>query len=472
MGILMDLQKNNSSNGSYHFIGIGGIGMSALAAMLLRTGHKVSGSDISSSSLTTRLANQGAEIHIGHSRENIGGTPTVVYSSAITGDNPEMLEARSRNLRIIQRAELLSLFFNGKKGIAIAGTHGKTTTTTLITLILKKAGLAPDAFIGGEVPSLDGNIVCGGGEYVVAEADESDGSLLNLRPCYSIVTNIEGEHFGYFKDIESIIEVFRKFINQTSSNGFVYMNIDDPQTKSLFNEYMAQKVSYSINGAGDICARSIRLKSFGSEYEVFYRNRKLGDMELNIPGLHNVSNSLGAIALTTDIGADFHTIKEALKDFRGVRRRFEIKGSIENILVIDDYAHHPTEITATIGSAKSLDGEKRVIGIFQPHRYSRTKYLKEQFAHAFDGLDELILTDIYAACEEPIEGIDGTTILDSVVAGGMKNVSYMPNIRDIPGKICDRLRPGDVVITMGAGNITTIADLIVEKLRSRAAGVR
>lgn len=464
---------NNNSSNSYHFIGIGGIGMSALASMLLRQGNKVSGSDIASSPTIDDLIKKGAIINIGHSSENINGEPVIVYSSAISENNPEIIEARKRGLQIIQRAELLSRFFNIKKGIAIAGTHGKTTTTTLMTLILKHAEFSPDAFIGGDVTLLNGNIVHGGGDYVVAEADESDGSLLNLKPLYSIITNIEGEHFGYFKDVESIIEVFRKFINQTQNTGAVYLNIDDINTSLLYSEYKNKKIAYSIeNSEADIFTSNIRLKSFGSEFTVVFRGRELGKMELNIPGIHNISNSLGVIAIATDIGIDFKIIKEALKDFKGVKRRFELKADIENILIIDDYAHHPSEIAATINSAKSIEGSKRIIGIFQPHRFSRVKYLRKEFAPAFKGLDMLILTDIYSACEKQIEGIDGETILKEVISSGLKNVFYVPDVFDIPEQICDKLYPGDVVIAMGAGNITKISDILAGKLKARIAEVR
>jgi UDP-N-acetylmuramate--alanine ligase len=462
----------NSTDTSYHFIGIGGIGMSAIAGMLLRKGCRVSGSDVAASMLTSGLASQGAKIYIGHARENIKDKSIVIYSSAILENNPEMLEARSRNLLIIQRAELLGRFFNAKKGIAVSGTHGKTTTTTLLALILQKAGLKPDAFIGGEVPQFGGNIVCGDGDYVVAEADESDGSLLHLHPFYSIVTNIEGEHFGYFKDIESIVELFRKFINQTSRGGTVYLNIDNENTRALYFEYCGSKVAYSMNGDADVCPRNVMTKSFGSKFEVLYHGKSLGKMELNIPGLHNVSNSLAAIALASDIGIDFATIRSALFGFHGVKRRFEVKGDVNGILIIDDYAHHPTEIMATVSSARTLDAMERLIVIFQPHRYSRTMYLREQFAGAFHGIDELILTDVYSACEEPIEGISGKTILDDVIKKGGKNVSYIANVREIPDYLSSRLRPGDVVITMGAGNISAIADMLVERLKKRTAEVR
>ncbi len=454
---------------TYHLIGIGGIGMSGLARMLLHRGCFVTGSDISENVQTGGLARLGAKVHIGHSRENIAGTPTIVYSSAISDDNPEMAEARKRDLHVIRRAELLAQFFNAKKGIAVSGTHGKTTTTALIALVLTEAGLRPDAFIGGEVEELGGNLVCGDGEYAVAEADESDGSLLQLNPCYSIVTNIDGEHFSYFNSIDEIVELFRKFISQTALTGCVYLNIDNEYLDEIHAEYRGNKVSCSVRGEADICARDIRMRSFGSEYDVVYRGRLLGAMELNIPGLHNVSNSLGPIALAADLGIDFGTIRKALSGFHGVARRFEVKGEVDRVLIIDDYAHHPTEIMATADSAKTISGQKRIIGVFQPHRFSRTKHFQDRFSEAFDDFDELVLTDIYSATEKPIEGIDGRTILSRVLERGRKNVEYFEDLHDIPDYLSERLRPGDVVVTMGAGNINIVAEKLVEKLKEKAS---
>ena len=445
--------------------------MSGLAGMLLHRGCKVSGSDIQENALTTKLVELGASIRIGHTGDNILGEPTVIYSSAIPEENPEILEARDRGLRIIKRGELLGEFFNAKKGIAISGTHGKTTTTALTAIILNEAGLKPDAFIGGEVDVLGGNVTCGDGEYVIAEADESDGSLLNLSPVYSIVTNIEEEHLPYFKNIDDIIELFRRFISQTSPEGSVYLNIDNKYLHGLFQSYTGTKVSYSTEDEADIHARDVRMKSFGSEFTVVYHNQVLGDIELNIPGLHNVSNSLGPIALASDLGIGFETIRRALCGFRGAARRFERKGDVDGILVIDDYAHHPTEIIATINSAKAIGGMSRIIGVFQPHRFSRTKHLKEDFPQAFDGLDELILTDIYAANEEPIEGIDGNTILNCVLEKGKENVKYFEDMHDIPEYLSGHLRPGDVVLTMGAGNINIVAEKIIGMLKKKTAGV-
>ena len=456
---------------NYHFIGIGGIGMSALARLLVEKGCSVSGSDVQSSRLTNTLESMGARIVRGHGASNIHGRPVVVYSSAISETNPELVEARRLGLRTIRRAELLAEFFNVKKGIAISGTHGKTTTTAMTTLILRHAGLDPDAFIGGEVESLGGNVIAGSGEFVVAEADESDGSLIHLEPLYTIATNIEGEHFGFFKDLGSIIDLFRKFLGQTHPGGKIYLNADNHHLRELLDGHSGAKCSYGLDNSADIFAHDIHLRSFGSTFKVTYNGCPLGEMSLSIPGIHNVSNSLGPIALATDLGIGFNTIREGLEGFKGAGRRFEVRAVVDGITIIDDYAHHPTEIAATIASAKTIEGANRIIGVFQPHRFSRTLHLQTDFPPAFAGLDELILTEIYPAGEEPIEGIDGRTILDRVVRQGLSRVEYFEDMNRIPSYLAETLQNGDVVLLMGAGNINSITDIIATKLKERAASV-
>jgi UDP-N-acetylmuramate--alanine ligase len=465
----MSKARGDFRNRPCHFIGIGGIGMSGLAQMLLSKGCRVTGSDLRENEQTRRLSSLGASILIGHSAQNVPGGATVVYSSAVRPDNPELVTARERGLTVVSRGELLAQFFNAKQGIAVSGTHGKTTTTALMTLILDRAGMDPDAIIGGEVESLGGNVRCGGGDIFVAEADESDGSLRHLFPLHSIVTNIEAEHLSYFGHLDAIVDLFRKCLSQTKKGGAVYLNVDNSHLDGIYRDYVGRKVACSIGEKGDIHVRDLAVGSFGSQCTVVYRDRSLGKLELNIPGTHNVANSLGPIALATDLGIDFDTVRRALSTFKGVARRFEVKGEVDGIVVIDDYAHHPTEIVATIESAKSIDGMKRIIGVFQPHRFSRTDRFQHQFAESFDGLDELILTDIYSASEEPIRGISGRTILDRVLEHGGVSVTYVEDYRTVPEHVVGLLQPGDVVLVMGAGTISTVCGPLVELLKSRAA---
>jgi UDP-N-acetylmuramate--alanine ligase len=491
----MPVVSNISKEFPVHFIGIGGIGMSGIAFTFLNRGYSVSGSDLKRTSITHRLEEAGATFYEGHRESNVPDRATVVYSSAVTDDNPEMLRARFAGLPIVHRAEALAYLMRDKAAIAIAGTHGKTTTTSLIALILQHAGLDPSVIVGGVVDAFEGNVLCGEGPYFVAEADESDGSFVNFHPFYSIITNIEEEHIGFYHDLQEIEDTFGRFIENIVPDGKLVYNLDEPNVASLAHRYniacpltspnpggptgagspdapqrvpaARESISYSISEPADFFADDISLNGFGSTFSVFHHGEQLGTMRLSIPGIHNVSNCLAAIAVATDIGIPFETIKEAICSYRGVRRRFEVKGQVDDILVIDDYAHHPTEVMATLRSARHVANGGRLFGVFQPHRYSRTKYLNHRFSSAFTSVDRLILTDIYGANEPLIEGIDGTTILRSVLESGQNNVEYFPDLHDIPIFLSEILRPGDVVITMGAGNITTVADELVRKLRER-----
>ncbi|MDP2898471.1 MAG: UDP-N-acetylmuramate--L-alanine ligase [bacterium] len=463
----MPVVSNISKEFPVHFIGIGGIGMSGIAFTFLNRGYSVSGSDLKCTSITHRLEEAGATFYEGHCESNVPDRATVVYSSAVTDDNPEMRRARFAGLPIVHRAEALAWLMRDKAAIAIAGTHGKTTTTSLIALILQHAGLDPSAIVGGVVDAFQGNVLCGEGPYFVAEADESDGSFVNFHPFYSIITNIEEEHIGFYHDLQEIEDTFGRFIENIVPDGKLVYNLDERNVGHLADTCDAGLISYSICQPADFFADDISLNGFGSTFSVFHEGKLLGTMRLSIPGIHNVSNCLAVIAVATDIGIPFETIKEAICSFLGVRRRFEVKGQVDDILVIDDYAHHPTEVMATLRSARHVANGGRLFGVFQPHRYSRTKHLHHRFSSAFTSVDRLILTDIYGANEPLIEGIDGTTILRSVLESGQNNVEYFPDLHDIPTFLSEILRPGDVVITMGAGNITTVADELVRKLRER-----
>jgi len=461
----MTLARDISKDRPIHFIGVGGIGMSGIALALLHFGYKVSASDLRESSITDRLEAAGARVYRGHKAFNVPKGATVVYSSAVKDDNPEMVQARAMGLPILKRAEVLARLMRDKISIAIAGTHGKTTTTSLVALMFHHAGCDPSAIVGGVVDAFGGNVLCGDGAHFIAEADESDGSLVNFHPCYSIITNIEEEHFGYYHDLQGILDVFGTFIENTLRDGMLVYNLDDRNVSALVQNFEGKVLSYSIHQPADVFAENVVLQGFGSAFDVFYRGRTVGRMELSIPGIHNVSNSLGALAVAMEAGIPFETAKEAAMDYRGVRRRFEVKGLVDDILVIDDYAHHPTEVMATLRSARRVANGGRLVGVFQPHRYSRTKHFHSRFSDAFTAADMVILTDVYSANEPAIEGVDGTTILRSVLASGQENVEYFPDLKEIPDFLSQSLRPGDVVVVMGAGNISTVAEELVQKLR-------
>jgi UDP-N-acetylmuramate--alanine ligase len=336
-----------------------------------------------------------------------------------------------------------------------------------MTLMLRRAGLDPSAIVGGVVDAWGGNVICGDGPHFVAEADESDGSLVLFHPRYSIITNIEEEHFGYYRDLQGILTTFAIFIENTLRNGRLVYNLDDANLSTLVQDYEGEVLSYSINRPADVYATNIILHDFRSSFDVHYGGRSLGRMELSIPGFHNVSNSLGALAVALQMGVPFEIAREAVRDYRGVQRRFEIKGMVDDILVVDDYAHHPTEVKATLLSARHIANGGRLVGVFQPHRFTRTKYLHKRFSDAFSSVDKLILTDIYSANEPAIEGVDGTIILQEVLGSGQEDVQYFPNWRDIPGFLSENVHAGDVVIVMGAGSISHVADELVRTLRGR-----
>jgi len=464
MTVVSDIPKDQP----VHFIGIGGIGMSGIALTFLHRGYRVTGSDLKTSPITDRLVAAGAEVYQGHRASNVPENATVIYSSAVKEENPELAKARALGLPIIKRAEALAWLMRDEISIAVAGTHGKTTTTSLMALILHHAGLDPSAIVGGIVDRFGGNVLCGDGPHFVAEADESDGSLVNFYPAYSIITNIEEEHFGFYSNLQQIVGTFGRFVRNTFRNGKLIYNLDDPNVCILVRKYRGAALSYSISQAADIFADNISLHGFGSTFDVFYEGTPLGTMELSIPGIHNVSNSLAAIAIAMEVGIPFETVREAVAGYGGVRRRFEVKGLIDNILVIDDYAHHPTEVIATLRSGREVANGGRLVGVFQPHRYTRTKYLHQKFSKAFTSVDRLILTDIYSANEPVIKGIDGRTIMRSVVGSGQENVEYFPDLHEIPDYLSETVAPGDVVITMGAGNISIVADELVRRLKERS----
>ncbi len=463
----MTVRSDILDNRTVHFIGIGGIGMSGIALTFLRRGYTVTGSDLKSSSITDCLVESGARVYEGHRASNVPDLGVVIYSSAVKEDNPEFARARALGLPICKRAEALAWLMRDNISIAVAGTHGKTTTTSLVTLILRHAGLDPSAVVGGIVDAIGGNVLCGNGPHFVAEADESDGSLVNFHPVYGIITNVEEEHFGHYSSLQEILDTFGTFVDNTLRRGKLVYNLDDPNVRILVQKHKGKILSYSISQPADIYADNICLHGFGSTFDVFLEGMLLGTLQLSLPGIHNVSNALAAVAVATEVGIPLETIQQAIGEYRGVRRRFEVKGLVDDILVIDDYAHHPTEVIATVRAAREVANGGRLVGVFQPHRYTRTKHLHQRFSNAFGPVDRLILTDVYSANEPVIEGIDGRTILRSVLESGQQNVKYFPDLHEIPVFLSETVCPGDVVITMGAGNISIVAEELVRRLKER-----
>ena len=455
-----------------HFTGIGGVGMSAIARVLHHRGVRVTGSDLCPGPVVDRLRLEGIGVARGQVAGNIHEKMIVVYTSAAGADNPEIAAARRLGLPLLKRAEILALILNPATGITVAGTHGKTTTTAMAALMMERGGLSPCALVGGEITGLGTNVLLGDSDYCVIEADESDGSFLFYKPQYAIITNIEPEHMEHFGSDQRLKDEFRQHIGNVCPAGKIYYNLDDPILSELADQIGGDRfVSSSIEGAADIRAEKIELKRFGSEFDFIYRGDRIGRIDLGVPGLHNISNSLGAIALALDLGADVDGITSALRDFRGVGRRFQVAGDVDGVIVIDDYAHHPSEIDATIRAARNIGGN-RLIGVFQPHRFSRTRDLHRELARALTRVDDLILTDIYSAFEEKIEGIDGRIIFDDAVEMGQECVSYCADHERIPEQLSPRVKPGDIVLIMGAGSIESTPGRLVKLLEQKNSDQR
>lgn len=460
------MKKNKIlDNKKIHFVGIGGIGMSGIAHVLLEMGYDVSGSDLEMNNVTRKLEAIGARICKGHSRTNLPDDAQVlVYSSSIGRDNPEMAEAQRRGIKIAHRAEALGELFNKKDGIAVTGTHGKTTTTSLISVMLKECGLDPTVVIGGEVSHFKGNACLGKGAYFVAEADESDSSFLQLKPRYSVVTNIEMEHLDHFKSMTQIRAAYLSFINNTKPGGIVFYNGDDANMKDVLKKFRGKSASFGFSKNADIRATDIKMDGFETSFVAVYKNKVLGGVKLNIPGAHNVLNALAAILVSLKLGLEFKDIIKGLKSFEGTKRRFQLRSNSGGVMLIDDYAHHPTEIKAVLDACRNWKG-KRVVAIFQPHRYTRTKFLAGEFGASFKNADKLILTDIYAASEKAIKGVSIKNIYDKVKANGAKDVTILAK-KDIVPHVMKLKRRGDMIVVMGAGDIKKVADELCENLEA------
>lgn len=445
-----------------HLVGIGGSGMNGIAEVLLNLGYKVSGSDMNETDVIQRLRNAGGHITIGHSSSNIKGAQVVVISSAVSAHNIEVVAARSASIPVIQRAEMLAELMRLKYGIAIAGAHGKTTTTSMISSILASAGLDPTVVIGGKLNSLGSNAKLGQSEFLVAEADESDGSFLKLSPTIAIVTNIDAEHLDYYHDIETIRKTFLNFINKVPFYGVSILCADDANIRSILHAVEKRYITYGINNRADITVADIEMMSGRSKFRVLYNGMDMGKFELSLPGIHNISNALSGIGVAVELDINIDEVKKALRDFSGVERRFQIVGKIDpqDILVVDDYGHHPTEIKATLSAAKAGWGRRTVV-LFQPHRYTRTRDLMNEFAVAFGNADLLVVTDIYPAGEKPIEGVSAEKLFNTIIEHGHKNVLFVPDKKTIPEKVKELMRPGDMVITLGAGDIWKVGREII-----------
>ena len=439
--------------------------MSAIAFVLLKQGHKVSGSDVKRSRIVEKLESLGGKFYEGHHERNIEGADIVVFSSSITPENPELKAARNKMITTLHRADMLALIMNGRKGIAVTGAHGKTTTSSLIAHILYRAGLDPTAILGGEVKSLEGNARVGKGEHFVVEADESDGSFVHLKPFYSVITNIDAEHLDYYRNMGEIISWYLKFIEKIKPGGKLFACGDCDNLTRALRGYEKEVVTFGLTAGRDIYPEKIKMHDSHSEFEIVYRGKRLGQAAINIPGIHNVSNAMAAFAVALELGLDFDTIKKSVEDFTGAARRFQVRYSGSGIKVIDDYAHHPAEINATILAARNWK-PKRLIVAFQPHRFSRTKYLKDRFAACFDAADKLILTDIYAASEDELDNVSGKSIYEEVKRHGHKDVVYLPK-KGLKEYILKEIKRGDMVLMMGAGDITSIAGEVARELSKK-----
>ncbi|MDP2905671.1 MAG: UDP-N-acetylmuramate--L-alanine ligase [Candidatus Omnitrophota bacterium] len=460
-----------SLKGRYHFIGIGGIGMSGIARLLLHRGAQVSGSDLKNTPITDELRDAGARIFIGHNAENVRGAAVAVYSSAIGSDNPEIAQAKISGVPLIKRAEALSLLMKDKSVITVSGSHGKTTTTSLVSFLLLEAGLDPTVAVGGILKNIGANVRFGRGGFFVAEADESDGSFLYYRPDYSIITNIDREHLDYYGTFELELEAFGEFMDKTPAQGCLICCGDDPNLRLLLASRKQKHIFFGLKKDNDIYAGQICFQGLSSEFDCFYRGKLIGRFELALGGEHNISNALSVVALGLELGIDIAFIKNALSGYKGAGRRLEVKYQGVGLMVIDDYAHHPSEIRATLEAAKKL-AHKRMIVIFQPHRYTRTKLLLDDFAGAFDAADCLVITDIYPAGELPLEGVSAKGIFDKIrERSGQKEVSYLA-IDKIRPHILAMLEPGDLVMTLGAGDITKVGDELAQELKRKSPGAR
>ena len=446
-----------------HFIGIGGAGMSGLARIALADGISVSGSDAKDSSVLGALEALGANILRSHNAENLGDCDVVIYSTAITTANPELTSAIEKSIPVLTRAKALALLMSGYKSIAVAGTHGKTTTSSMMTVALQGCGVDPSFAIGGTLTSSGSNAHRGNGEYFVAEADESDGSFIEYHPLAAIVTNIEHDHVDFFESLDDVTNVFKKFASTVSPEGFLIYCGDDAGARELGSSISSpQAVSYGESEGADLKISSIELSASASSARLFWKGKAIGTLELSVPGRHNVLNASACIAMGISLGLSAGDLIASLRAFRGAGRRFELKSTVQGIRIIDDYGHHPTEIAVTLDAARRYVGDGKLFVIFQPHRYSRTQAFLDNFARELDKADDVTLLEIYAASEKPIAGVSSKLIVDR-----MKNGHYIPNFVEAAERVVNEAKPGDLIITLGAGDVNSLAGIIADGLQKR-----
>ena len=448
-----------------HFVGIGGMGMCGIAEVLINLGYKVSGSDLSETEITRHLESIGGHLEYAHRASNVKDADVVVVSSAIKGYNPEVEAAHARLIPVIPRAEMLGELMRLKYGITVAGSHGKTTTTTMIASVLMQAGLDPTAVIGGRVNSLGlANARLGKTEYLVAEADESDGSFLKLAPTLAVVTNLDAEHLDHYGDIETIRRAFTDFVNRIPFYGMAFLCMDNPGVQSILSNVRKRFVSYGRAAQATYRARNLKHDGMHTSYVAWRRADELGEIKLPMPGQHNVLNSLAVLSVCDFLDVPFATIAKGLANFDGIQRRFTVRGEVDGILVVDDFGHHPTEVRATLSGARSGFPGRRIIAAFQPHRFTRTRDQFQEFSRSFYDADKVVLCDVFAAGEKPIAGANASALAQAIQDNGHNNVEYIPRREDVAQHLADTAQPGDIIITLGAGNIQLSCNEIIELL--------
>jgi UDP-N-acetylmuramate--alanine ligase len=446
-----------------HFVGIGGIGMSGIAEVLLNLGYAITGSDVSLSDITQRLTSLGAVIFSGHQASHLRDADVVVTSTAVKDDNPEVLEAHRRNIPVIPRAEMLAELLKMKFSVAVSGSHGKTTTTSMVSTVLAYGGLDPTMVIGGKLASIGSNAKIGDGEIIVAEADESDGSFLKLNPCLAVITNIDREHLDYYRDIEEIKAAFLKFANIVPFYGSTILCLDNEHVREILPQIKRKVITYGLTSPADYQATEMVLAGPLSKFSVSCRGERLGEVTLKVPGRFNIANALATIAVARELDMPFDAIRKGLEAFVGVHRRLEIKGKVNGVTVVDDYGHHPTEIRETLAAARQV-WKDRIIVVFQPHRYTRTQKLFNEFLTAFPDADYLIVTDIYAASEKPIEGVSAASLCEGIRAHGHQNVIYLSGFDEMTDHLLAMAKPSDVIITQGAGSVWKVGEEFLKRV--------
>ncbi len=446
-----------------HFVGIGGSGMSGIAEVLINLGHTVSGSDLRRSAATERLAGLGARVFEGHAAGNVRDAQVVVTSTAVRADNPEVVEARRLRVPVIPRAEMLAELMRLKSGIAVAGSHGKTTTTSMVALMLDRGGLDPTVVVGGRLGVLGSGAKLGSGDYMVVEADESDRSFLHLTPTLAVVTNIDREHLDTYRDMADLQDSFVAFVNKVPFYGAAVLCLDDPPLQDILSRVERRVVTYGISPNAQLSARDVQLKPTGASYLAVRAGETLGTVDLRVPGQHNVLNSMAALAVGLDLELPFDVVRAGLAEFTGVDRRFQKRGEAGGVTVIDDYGHHPTEIRATLEALRTVAGARRCVVLFQPHRYSRTLHLWEEFCRCFLQADVLLLTDVYAAGEEPLGTVSAESLAGAIAGQGHRQVRYAGDLKAAVDSLAEEVREGDIVLTLGAGNVWTAGEELLRR---------